>query len=88
MWWIEISDLKNRKAIYLELPEENCRALYRFISSISINIPLSFGYIGNDGELNCVGSTNIDSQYRKKSIFNGEKPELQVECFLSGLLNA
>lgn len=81
MWWIEISDTKNRKAIFIELPEENCRALYRFISSTSKNIPVSFGYIGNNGELNCIGSTNIDSQYRKKPMFDGERPELQIENF-------
>jgi len=87
MWWIEISDVKNRKAVYIELPEDNCRALYRFISSISKNIPVSFGYIGNNGGLNCVGSTNIDSQYRKKLIYDGERPEPQIEWFLSGVLN-
>jgi len=83
MWWIEISDIKNRKAIYIELPEENCRALYSFISTMSKQIPVSFGFIGKDEELNCVGSTNIDFQYRKKPLFNGEKPIIQVECFLS-----
>lgn len=54
---------------------------------MSKQIPVSFGFIGKDEELNCVGTTNIDVQYRKKPLFNGEKPIIQVECFLSSIFS-
>lgn len=81
MWWIEITDLKNKKAIYLEMSEEKCKALYQFVSSISNCVPISYGYIENENELITVSGRNYELQYREKKIVGCKKPVSELEEF-------
>ncbi|EPR9824992.1 hypothetical protein ACVBB6_001252 [Escherichia coli] len=81
MWWIEITDLKNKKAIYLEMSEEKCKALYQFISANTPDVPFSYGYINNQGGLISMAGGGMERQFRRKYLTNNSKPLKHVENF-------
>ncbi|QWC52734.1 hypothetical protein [Pectobacterium atrosepticum] len=83
MWWLEITDIKNRKAIYLELSKEKCEALYQFISSISSDVPISYGYIENENELITVSGRCYELQIERKQYSVAKKPASDLEEFSS-----